>query len=722
MDPAKLKAAGFSDQEIRLAQAGFSDAEIQAAKAKPNAPAPRPTRTFGGALMEGAGNIIPQAKGWLGSRDLNPANIPQHLKGLAEIPGALVDVAGGVAQQVRELSPPEYRGTAPAMNKTSAQATGKALADRYGGKQQIYNTIATDPWGSALEVGSIAAPALAVTRSAQLGNALKIAPILKTAAEVSGAKAVGNAAKRVGAVVTSGSTAKRTAQALREPLLTKANQQQASLIDEANTTGANAANQTKAAALAEQLRAEAEAAAIQARQRAAFDEPAQIGTSSERSQMGEPVQNAAKAAEEKLIADRKAADTVHRQAMEELVTELQAAGKSVADTPTAKKMLAESKARLAKPDVTTSPDISSPAMPELAKIDELIAQTLRSRTVQLSEKEAKAARANGFTVNESVGPEGVPVYTRTFRTDFEALDNLGRRFGQAYGKDMEGFTALSANARREAQQTIQRIKEEFTDNASAEVQRNWREASRNLEKYEVGMGNRLTGTQGDTDIPNLTPNKVPGAVISGGREGYQRALNLTNNPATVRKMAEDSVENALTDPTTGRSVGYDVAARRLNKTDLSDMLTHPDLSDLNDKVKQHLMRLQDAKMAGVEADALDVSARTQATAAKTASSDADRLRSEASQLEAKARDYEQEVRDLKKVSDRNLVQHAAGLAKKLRLEGRISAKEADEFDALIKDATTAADHKKVRDTVLGWLGAGAIGSVGFGVTSHVFNP
>jgi len=171
--------------------------------------------------MEGAGNIIPQAGRWLGSRDLNPANIPQHLKGLAGIPGALADVAGGVAQQVRELSPPEYRGTAPAMNKTSAQAVESAIADRYGGKQQIYNTIATDPWGSALDVSTVLAPAAAVTKGSKLGNMLQVASeatnpamiaIGGTKAAIKAAKAIeAPASHAIGAVTGTSATAIREA-------------------------------------------------------------------------------------------------------------------------------------------------------------------------------------------------------------------------------------------------------------------------------------------------------------------------------------------------------------------------------------------------------------------------------------------------------------------------------------------------------------------------------
>ena len=131
-----------------------------------------PERSFLGAVGEGFSNIVPQAGRWLGSRDLNPANIPEHLANAAQIPGALTKVAGGAMQMVREMSPPEYRGAAPAIDKTQAQSMGQALANRYGGKQQIYNTIATDPIGSLGDVASIlAAPeALGLRGASMMGR------------------------------------------------------------------------------------------------------------------------------------------------------------------------------------------------------------------------------------------------------------------------------------------------------------------------------------------------------------------------------------------------------------------------------------------------------------------------------------------------------------------------------------------------------------------------
>jgi len=69
-------------------------------------------------------------------------------------------LAGGAVQQVRNLSPEQYRGSAPAYDTSAIQGVENALYDRYGNYRNIKNTLATDPGGMALDVGSIVAPAL----------------------------------------------------------------------------------------------------------------------------------------------------------------------------------------------------------------------------------------------------------------------------------------------------------------------------------------------------------------------------------------------------------------------------------------------------------------------------------------------------------------------------------------------------------------------------------
>ena len=213
------------------------------------ASAANPERSFLGAVGEGFSNIVPQAGRWLGSRDLNPANIPEHLANAAQIPGALTKVAGGAMQMVREMSPPEYRGAAPTIDKTQAQAMGQALANRYGGKQQIYNTIATDPIGSLGDVASIlAAPEALGLRGASLagrtGEMLaKTSRIINPAmAPINATKVAGGAMKlgerltsnSMGAVTGTSATAIREAAKAGAAGGNKAATFQANLRDDAN--------------------------------------------------------------------------------------------------------------------------------------------------------------------------------------------------------------------------------------------------------------------------------------------------------------------------------------------------------------------------------------------------------------------------------------------------------------------------------------------------------
>ena len=69
--------------------------------------------------------------------------------------GGIRDVATGVFQKVRNLSPPEFRGAAPAFDESKANALGQMLKDRYGGSEEIKRTIATDPAGFLSDASAV---------------------------------------------------------------------------------------------------------------------------------------------------------------------------------------------------------------------------------------------------------------------------------------------------------------------------------------------------------------------------------------------------------------------------------------------------------------------------------------------------------------------------------------------------------------------------------------
>lgn len=68
---------------------------------------------------------------------------------------SIVDIGKGVIQKVRELSPPEARGSAPAMDTAAANAVGDFFVKRYGGIENLKNTIANDPVGFASDAAAI---------------------------------------------------------------------------------------------------------------------------------------------------------------------------------------------------------------------------------------------------------------------------------------------------------------------------------------------------------------------------------------------------------------------------------------------------------------------------------------------------------------------------------------------------------------------------------------
>lgn len=73
----------------------------------------------------------------------------------SETLGTMKDVATGLMQKVRNLSPEEYRGTAPAFDESKADALARMLKDRYGSIENVKRTVATDPAGILADASTV---------------------------------------------------------------------------------------------------------------------------------------------------------------------------------------------------------------------------------------------------------------------------------------------------------------------------------------------------------------------------------------------------------------------------------------------------------------------------------------------------------------------------------------------------------------------------------------
>lgn len=67
----------------------------------------------------------------------------------------IADVASGIAEQNRQLSPPELRGTAPAADTSKAKAVESYYKNRYGGLSNIARTAEQDPIGALTDLSAV---------------------------------------------------------------------------------------------------------------------------------------------------------------------------------------------------------------------------------------------------------------------------------------------------------------------------------------------------------------------------------------------------------------------------------------------------------------------------------------------------------------------------------------------------------------------------------------
>jgi len=121
---------------------------------------------------------------------------------VGNIASGVKNIGLGALQQFRNLSPEQYRGSAPAYDTSAVQGVENALYDRYGNYRNIKNTMATDPLAIVSDVATVAG----------IAAPLRTAKAAKLAAEL-GAK---------GAMAAPGVVAKATPRAMATALAARA--------------------------------------------------------------------------------------------------------------------------------------------------------------------------------------------------------------------------------------------------------------------------------------------------------------------------------------------------------------------------------------------------------------------------------------------------------------------------------------------------------------------
>lgn len=223
----------------------------------------------------------------------------------------------------------------------------------------------------------------------------------------------------------------------------------------------------------------------------------------------------------------------------------------------------------------------------------LIGKTAREQTTApVTEKGVLQAYQNIYDavtarrVQVGINEMGNPVY-KTFPTSFQALDDVRRRLGDAaFGKEVEGYSAIGTKLAEKYYGKISEIQSKFAGEAHDVLQRDYEMASRLLEKYKSQAGqkasalDRFDPTRYKTDAQSLPKDYFKSA------QSVKDLIDLTGDRAFVTAEASSYAANQL------RNLKDSVAVRRWANANSDWLKTLP---EVNTKVNSYLNNLERAE-------------------------------------------------------------------------------------------------------------------------------
>jgi hypothetical protein len=473
---------------------------------------------------------------------------------------------------------------------------------------------------------------------------------------------------------------------------------------------ARAMAQKRAAALRAQSEADTLAAAgferkaTKAQVRAALPAP-RVGEVKTLSERGAPVRDATVAARSKIYENQVSQDKVLREAADLVVADNEAAGKFISDLPSAKTLLGEVTQRIT-PNPGTSATATALPTPEEGRILNAVQTAIKDRRVLISEAEARAASEIDPGSVSKVGDK----YVRTFKTTFEALDNLRRRLGESFNGVPTGFEGVPNHLARDMYGRVSQVLDDYVGAARGEVQANWKAGLQALEPYDnTRLGKALSGVQGETSVPNTFAANVPGKVMAGGREAVEQVGALAG-PQAQRQFLRDEVQAALVGPD-GAPLSYDAAIKKLGQNTKFEDALNAD-PELKVAVQQHLQRLNDAKLAGTRAEAFTGFGKARTKAAEVSAKGETAALKEANKAEKIGLEAVADFEQLKVAKPQDVLTKVDAVAEKLLIQGKITQKQYEGLLKDISDTEKALGIEKARNRALLILGGGGLAVFG----------
>ena len=709
MDAATLKAAGFSDQEIRLHQAGFSDAEIQAhtAPAQPTG-AYKPSGWLD-AITHGIGQLPNEAANLVGTSIATVPNFVNAVVHPQETAAALGDtynkaaaLLGGAVQHIRNLSPSDNQGSAPTMDTQPFDTAVSNAQQQYGTTQGLQSTIANHPLLPAVAAAAILHPTLNATGAYDAaGSAL--APVVDAASQLpavrSAVSAVAPIATRAGNIAASGGAVKAATGSMLDQGASVGAGNIAAVQAQADAQAAEAAQRSL---LAQQAKARSDALAAQstAAQAGAAAPTFQFGDTGPTylSDIGNPVRDEGLAAQTGIESDMREADTKYRDAMNAVADEKASQGIGVSDTPEAKALIANSKS-IVQPNPLTRPGVGNvPADSAGGKLHKMLLDVFDPPGQKLTLEEADTLKSQGIPVREE--PNGT--YSLPIKPSLQNVDDFRRLLGKIAGgnvRDYEGINTLEASQMRK---DVASAMDSYANGTSAPVQANWAAGRQALAPFEeVGTGQAITGMQGSTGVPTVPAANLPGMIVGGGRDTVNQAAAVAGQ-APVTTVLARQLHNAFLNADSYAGASKLVAP----DTFLGDAIQGND--PLQAAVSDYLNRFKAADASGVQAKLLSQQSADAAQEASVHSKAADALMGKSSTTAAQIAGYQRQIADLQTANPKSIGSKYMDIITQAHKDGNITL---DEYTKGSQLAATAEQAFKDRATRNLWI-TGALGAVG----------
>lgn len=576
---------------------------LAAAAAAFDSPAPKKSEAPGWG--EAAMSAIPSAIGQIGTGIVDAGKLaasliggpdPEAVKQDAqagrfmpyEVAKSVAAIPGGMAQAVRNLSPEEFRGSAPEM------AGGEPEKHRWiqaaaGDTAPLRQDIAERPLSVVADVLGPLFGAGAVTKTGQAmigrGAEVVMTPGRKLASSLKnfqGARRAEDAAvpiaddlrRSVGPLSIAPEVAAENA-AIREAF----DMRQSAWA--ASSDAQNAAKEAdKQARIVRGLRTT----------QRGMGAPSinDIGVPTTPTNLGAPLQAAALKNQERIIAERGKLDSELRNARTQIVQSNEAAGKTIEGTEAYKELVDTLKPIVSDIDPVTAPAIARSTDPSVKKLYQRVWDTVVSKEIPLTAEQAAVAKKNGIAVSARKTPEGTQ-YFRKQAASFDAVDDARRFLGKVFsGNPPDGYEAISAVHQKDLYRLLDNVQSEYVAGVPHRaLQENWKSAAKNLEVFDTKAGKTLTATQGDTEALRTNAADIPGQFLGKGLDRYQQLVDVTAAPDLAKTSAGNWMATALQGKT-----GAQAKAALAPASKIADMLQHPELAPVRKSASDYAAGLR----------------------------------------------------------------------------------------------------------------------------------